>query len=94
MLYVLGTIFYIIAAFGVGAAILNANEYDPSGLFFAVSLGSAISAAFFGAMCMAADEALSLLRKIAGVETKVPELILEGSELEAPAAGGPQFPTS
>lgn len=64
MLRVLGGLFYFFAVIAALAAVVSLGD---SGFSAAVAFASAISSAFFGAMCFAAAEAIELLRRIAGL---------------------------
>lgn len=66
MLRALGGIFYGLAGFSVLAALILLSESGPLAM---VAIASAVSSAFFGAMCFAAEEALTLLRRIAGISS-------------------------
>lgn len=65
MLRLLGAAFYLFAALGGLAALISL--FSESGWFAMIGFASAISSAFFGSMCFAAEEAIRLLKRIAGV---------------------------
>ena len=61
MLKALGVIFYIVAALCGLGAVLTLSDGAFSAL---IAITGAISSAFFGAMCFAADTIVQLLRRI------------------------------
>jgi hypothetical protein len=70
MLRLLSIIFYVLAAASVFLAMTG---FNTEGSLPVAPLAATLSCAFFGAMCWAADEALTLLRKLAGVEDTTAE---------------------
>lgn len=65
MLPLLGLLFYFAAAASLLFAFVGFKSSGPTTLDLVLGFGGAISSAFFGAMCFAADTALLLLKKIA-----------------------------
>jgi hypothetical protein len=64
MLKLLGVVFYLLAGGVFIAGLLQLGEFGGS-ISFMLALASAISMAFFGAMCFVADDVRALVARIA-----------------------------